>query len=144
MNMVQQLISVMQAAPARRLAVSRRPVPPFVAGSLTVSNLAIGNIYDGRYNRSRLIKPAYAAQDTFALWCGDQGDDMHAWLPISNNPSFSRTPASVQHETTEAMLCAALAQDSDYRRQWIAVGKMDSPVGWKSSTSAGYLSDQMS
>lgn len=134
----------MQAAPTRKRAVSQRPVPPFVAGSLTISNQAIGNIYDGRYNRSRLIKPAHAAQDVFALWRGDQGDDMHAWLPISKDPSFSRTPGSVQDETTETMLRAALVKDSDDRRRWISVGTMDSAVGWKSSTSAAYLYDQMS
>eukprot|EP00892_Ulva_mutabilis_P012897 jgi/Ulvmu1/9980/UM059_0029.1 len=132
---------VTEPAPAAKRPQSLRPVPAFVAGSRTVSDQAIGNIYDGRYNRSRLLKPAHAAQDIFVPY-SEQGES--AWLPVSTAQSYSRAPVRVQHERDGAVLRAALGLDGPDSRQWLAVATMDSPMGWKSSLSASYLYDQMS
>lgn len=122
----------------------QRTVAPFVPGSLTASNQAIGNIYDGRYNRSRLIKPAHAAQDIFVPCAGEEAESKHAWFPISKDQSFSRAPGCVQYAHEETALRAALGLDRDDRTQWIPLGTMESPMGWKSSACAAYLYDQMS
>lgn len=131
-----------EAAPSPKRATQQRPMPPFVTGSLTVSKQAIGNIYDGRYNRSRLLKPSHAAQDKFIPCDAEEGEC--AWLPVTKDQSYSRAPDSIQHARDGAEFQAALGLDGPDPSQWITVGSMESPMGWKSSTTAAYLYDQMS
>jgi hypothetical protein len=70
-------------------ASATRPVPPATPAALTVSRTTIGNSYDGRYNRSRLLKPACASASSFEYVA-----HADAWFPVLPQGALSHTACS--------------------------------------------------
>jgi hypothetical protein len=121
-----------------------RPVAPFVQGGTTISKQAIGNIYDGRYNRSRLLKPGPATIRSHVLWMDDSG--AAAWLPVTQDQSYSRCPVHVEPMAASEVFTEASLETHVGPGNGTALsvrGDMYSTQGWKSAASAAYLYDQM-
>jgi hypothetical protein len=73
--------NIMQAVRVerQRQIFDARPVPVFVSSSTNRSGSCIGNIYDGRYNRSRLVRPSCATTSHLLLW---PAADEPVWFPV--------------------------------------------------------------
>lgn len=127
-----------------------RPVEAFVSGGQTITKQSVGNIYDGRYNRSRLLKPGPATIKTHVLCMDDSGGA--AWFPVTQDQSYSRFPARVESISTEELRAAAFGEaplsgdDACNTGAGLSIqGHMYSSQlgGWKSPKTAAYLYDQM-
>ena len=79
---------------AKRLqtAFDKRPCPPYVRGVSMVSGMAVGNIYDGRYNRSHLVKPRGPSVTSKKIWLAAHGGEV-VWFPVAADPKHSRFPS---------------------------------------------------
>jgi hypothetical protein len=126
-----------------------RPVAAFVAGGKTVSQQCVGNIYDGRYNRSRLLKPGPATIKTHVLCMDDSGGA--AWFPVTEDQSYSRFPGHVETMSAEEVCAEAMAEAQSIGLHATSGtgmsvrGDMRSTQlhGWKSPRTAAFLFDQM-
>ena len=76
-------------AQLQRQEFDKRPVPAYVGSGRTVSGNAIGNVYDGRYNRSHLVQPAHMCAHKLVQWTAARED---VWFPHSMYPALSRVP----------------------------------------------------
>jgi hypothetical protein len=77
-----------------RRVYDARPVPVHVHGTATVSGMGIGNIYDGRYNRSRLLRPNAPATGHYELW---EVSKEATWLPVAHDGHYARVPKHAAH-----------------------------------------------
>lgn len=126
-----------------------RPVAPFIAGGHTISRQPVGNIYDGRYNRSRLLKPSPATIKNHVLHMDEYGNA--AWFPVTHDQAYSRFPAYVEPMTAAEVCTQALIEShgpdgNKNSDAGISVkGDMHSSQagGWTSASTAAYLYDQM-
>lgn len=72
----------------------RRPVPAYVSSGCTVSGNVIGNAYDGRWNRSRLVEPAHMATAGYVRW---EPAREAVWFPSAQDDALARGPPAL-HE----------------------------------------------
>lgn len=144
------MLQISASRKPRQDAQRTRPVVPFVSGGQTITKQSVGNIYDGRYNRSRLLKPGPATIKTHVLCMDDSGGA--AWFPVTHDQSYSRCPAHVESITAAEVRAEAFAETqlpggaASSNRAGLSIrGDMYSrqPGGWKSPQTAAYLYDQM-
>lgn len=108
----------MVRAQHQRTVHDARPVRPYVPSTITVSGQKVGNIYEGRYSRSRLLRPAHATAPHFLLWPAARET---VWFPVSRCPHLSRVPGDVPGGVpTEAAV----------------QGEVSCPDGWKTASAA--------